>query len=74
MAAMATAIAAVGGTDNNQPRGAAEEMTGAATVMVAEIRMATGMARVLATIMLPTPTAAHQFQHPLKNQKCLIDI
>jgi hypothetical protein len=35
MAAMATAAAAVEGTDNNQPKGAAEEIM-AAMVMVAE--------------------------------------
>jgi hypothetical protein len=51
MAAMATAIAAVEGTDNNQSKGAAEEMKASATVTVAETMMATEMAMVTATII-----------------------
>jgi hypothetical protein len=46
MVAMATVTAAVGGTHNNQPKGAAEEMMAAATVMVAGTMMATVTAMI----------------------------
>ncbi len=57
MMAMATATAAVGGTDNNQPIGAAEEMMAAATVTVAEITTAT--VAVMTMTLTPMPTSVH---------------
>jgi hypothetical protein len=52
---MATVMAVVGGTDNNQPKEAVEEMTAAAAVMVAETTMATKVAMVTVTMRMPKP-------------------
>jgi hypothetical protein len=62
MAAMATGTAAVEGTDSNQPKGAAEEMTAEATVMLAETTTAMEMATMIVRITMPRPmlTTAHQ--------------
>ena len=60
MATMATAMAAAGGTDNNQPKGAGEERMAEAMVTMME----TMMVKVTATItmLMPMPTTAHQKQ------------
>jgi hypothetical protein len=55
--AMATVTGAEGITDNNQPKGVAEEMTTVVTVMVVETTMATKTAMV--TAMITMPTTAH---------------
>ncbi len=64
MAAMNTATVAVGGTDNNQPKGAAKKMTAVAMVRVAETTMATETAMVTVAITTSTlaPTTGHQLQ------------
>ncbi len=55
---MATATVAVGGIDNNQPKGAVEERTAAAMVMVAETMAVTVAAKI--TTLMPTLMTAHQ--------------
>ncbi len=58
------AAAMGGGADNNQLKGAADEMMAVSMVMVAETAMATETATVTATITTPmsTPAMAHQQQ------------
>jgi hypothetical protein len=60
MAAMTTAMVALGGTDNNQPKGVGEERTAAATVAVMETTTANVTATI--TMLTPMPTTAHQKQ------------
>jgi hypothetical protein len=57
MAAMATTMVVVGGTHNNQPKGAAEKTMAAVTVTVAETMMA--MVTAMITMLMPTPTTVH---------------
>jgi hypothetical protein len=58
MAGRATATAAVGCTDNNQPKGAAEETMAAAMVMVVETMTVAVTAMI--TMLPPMPTTANQ--------------
>ncbi len=60
MAAMATVTAAVEGTDNNQPKGAAEKTMVAVRVTVAETTTATEKATVTGRITTPTLMTVHQ--------------
>jgi hypothetical protein len=50
MVAMGTATVAVEGTDNNQLKGATEEMAAAATVLVAETTKVTVTSPMLASV------------------------
>ncbi len=58
MAVRATVAVAVGGTDNNQAIGAAEEMMVAAMVTVAE--STTAMVTVTIATLMPMPNTVHQ--------------
>jgi hypothetical protein len=54
---MVTSMAAVGGIDSNQPKGAGEELMAAATATVAQTTMA--MVTALITMLMPMPTTLH---------------